>query len=208
MENSKEDSDADIIVVARAGRIWTVRTLMTFATAILGVRRHGDKTRDRICLNHYITDKSLRIPFPSLYNAQSYAHLLSAYREDDGIFRRFQEQNSWLGGYLSNFGPSELRSARASSRPRGLVFLSRIGELMLAGRAGDGIERALGALEGRRIRKDPLFRSAGGRITIDEMQLEFHPDSHERFVIPEFNRRMEDLGLGEFASQRDSGLNR
>ncbi len=208
MENSKEDSDVDIIVVARSGRIWTVRTFMTAFTFLLGVRRHGDKTRDRICLNHYITDKSLLIPFGSLYNAESYAHLLSVYREDDAIFRRFQEENDWLGRYLINYRPSELSSTRAVARPRIFSLFSRLGEFLLSGQAGDKLERVFASFQRRRIEKDPLFKKTGGRITIDETQLEFHPDSHEYFVIPEFNRRMETMGLGEFAGQQDSGLNK
>ncbi len=207
MENSKEDSDVDIIVVAKRGRIWTVRTFMTALTFVLGVRRHGNKTRDRICLNHYITDESLRIPFESLYNAESYAHLLCVYREDGAIFRRFQEENGWLGRYLVNYRPSELHSTRAIAKDRGLAFLSRIGEFIFAGRAGDRLEETLASLESRRIEKDPLYRAPGGRITIDETQLEFHPDSHERFIIPEFNRRMQALELREFGDQKDSGLN-
>jgi len=57
-----------------------------------------------------------------------------------------------------------------------------------------------------KIKKDPLYEKRGGRITINNNQLEFHPDSHEANIIPEFNRRMEKLGLFEFANQKDSGL--
>lgn len=207
MENSKDDSDVDIIVVARCGRIWTVRTLLTLLTGVLGVRRHGEKTKDRICLNHYITDESLRIPFESLYNAESYAHLLNIYIEDDGIFHRFQEANSWLADYLVNYQPTELHSSRAVRKNRLLLSLAHTGEFFLGDAAGDKLEKIFSDIESKRIRRDPLHLKSGGRITIDETQLEFHPDSHEHFAIPEFNRRMRELGLTEFARQKDSGLN-
>jgi len=208
MENSKDDSDVDIIVVAKSGRIWTVRTLMTSLTFILGVRRHGKKTKDRICLNHYITDESLRIPFESLYNAESYAHLLNVYIEDDGIFHLFQEANGWLADYLVNYQPTELHSARAVRKNRFLTSLVRIEELFLGGAVGDNLEKIFSVVESKRIYKDPLHLKPGGRITIDDGQLEFHPDSHEQFTIPEFNWRMQEAGLTEFAGQKDSGLNR
>ena len=208
MENSKDESDVDIIVVAKRGRIWTVRTLMTLLTFLLGVRRHGEKTRDRICLNHYITDESLRIPFESLYNAESYAHLLNVYLEDGKIFRRFQEENSWLGDYIFNYQVTELHSTRAVRKNKILAGLARIFERVLDGALGDGLEKIFSNIEGGRIRKDALFQKSGGRITIDDTQLEFHPDSHEHFVIPEFNRRMKEAGLTEFSEQKDSGLNR
>lgn len=208
MENSKDDSDVDVIVVAAAGRIWTVRTLLTILTEALGVRRHGSKTKDRICLNHYITDESLRIPFESLYNAESYAHLLNVYLEDGEIFRRFQQENGWLCDYLAGYQAAELHSTRAVRKSRCLLLVSRLGERMLGGAAGDKLEEKFSAIESKRIRRDPLFKKAGGRITIDDKQLEFHPDSHEHSIVPEFNRRMREAGLWEYAGQTDSGLNR
>ena len=207
MENSKDDSDVDIIVVAQSGRIWTVRTLMTLLTFALGVRRHGEKTKDRICLNHYITDESLRIPFESIYNAQSYVHLLSVYVEDEEMFRRFQEENIWLRKYIINYQTTELHSTRAVRKNKFFLALVKISEIILGGAVGDRLEKIFSDIESKRIRRDPLYLKAGGRITIDDTQLEFHPDSHEHFAIPEFNRRMRDLGLTEFAEQKDSGLN-
>jgi predicted nucleotidyltransferase len=208
LENSREESDVDVIVVARAGRIWTVRTFMTVLTFLLGVRRYGTRTRDRICLNHYITDKSLRIPFESLYNAQSYAHLVNVYAQDEAVFQRFQEENAWLGKYVANYRPAELPSNRTLRRDRFLAALARAGEVLLGGALGGWLEKLFSRWEGRRIRRDPLARKSGGRITIDDTQLEFHPQSHEAFVIPEFNSRMEALGLGEFSGQKNSGLNK
>ncbi|MDD3190883.1 MAG: hypothetical protein PHI66_04320 [Candidatus Pacebacteria bacterium] len=207
MENSKTDSDIDIIVVAKHGRIWTVRTLMTVLTTIFGVRRHGNKTEDRICLNHYITDESLRIPFESLYNAESYIHLTNLYNGDKNIFRLFQEGNGWIGNYLINYKISKLGSVRSLDKNRFFVSVSKIFEMFLSGFLGNNAEKIFASVESRRIRRDILYEKSGGRITIDESQLEFHPDSHENFIIPEFNRRMRGAGIMEFAHQKDSGLN-
>lgn len=207
MENSKDDSDIDVIVVAKHSRIWTVRTLMTLLTFLMKVRRHGNKTKDRICLNHYITDTSLQIPFESIYNAESYVHLVNVYRDDEKIFKKFQKENYWIKDFVGNFSISDLGSVRSGRRNKSLIYIARILELSLSGRAGDYLENIFARFESARIQKDSLFSKPGGRITIDENQLEFHPDSHERFIIPEFNSRMEKLGLLEFAKQKDSGLN-
>jgi len=207
MENSKDDSDIDIIVVGKYGRIWTVRTFMTLLTFLMGVRRHGEKTRDRICLNHYITDASLCIPFESLYNAQSYVHMVNVYAEDGDVFRRFQAENGWIKKYVPDYEAATLMSTRILRRNGILLRIARWGELALGGAAGDKLEKLFAAVESNRIRRDPLFAKGGGRITIDDKQLEFHPDSHEYFIIPEFNRRMKAMGLTEFGGQKDSGLN-
>lgn len=208
--NSRKDSDIDLIIVAKKGRIWTVRTFVTILTSLLFAKRHGNVTKDMICLNHYVTDGSLKIPFESLYNAQSYIHLVNLYRhtKDFELFRKFQNENNWIGNYVENYKSSELGSARSIRRNTFFSLVSAASSLILSNVFGDMLERELSVFQGRRIKKDPLYKKTGGRITIGDDQLEFHPDSHERFVIPEFNLRMEKMGLAEFAGQNDSGLNR
>lgn len=207
MENSRLESDIDVIVVAKCGRIWTVRTLLTVLTWFLGVHRHGQQTTNRICLNHYITDTSLAIPFRSLYTAELYAHVTNVFVNDELIFNKFQRENAWVGDFLINFREVELPTGRSLRRAAIFGVFARLGEMILGGRLGDWLEKRLGAWEGARIRRSKLFKQKGGRITIDETQLEFHPDSHESFLIPEFNRRMQALGIDSFAHQKDTGLN-
>lgn len=208
--NSRKDSDIDLIVVAKSGRIWTVRTLVTILASLLFAKRHGKVTRDMICLNHYITDESLRIPFESLYNAQSYVHLVNLYRhpKDSDLFKKFQHENDWIGKYIGNYKYSELGSSRSIRRSAFLSSMSRLFGSVLSNVFGRLLERKLSEFQSRRIKNDPLYKKSGGRITIGDDQLEFHPDSHERSVIPEFNSRMEKMGLLEFAGQKDSGLNK
>ncbi|MCK5084207.1 MAG: hypothetical protein KAQ64_00950 [Candidatus Pacebacteria bacterium] len=231
--NSKKESDIDIIITAKKGRIWTVRTIVTFLTSILGVRRYKNKTKNKICLNHYITDKSLKIPFESLYNAQSYLHLINVYdnEEDKKLFRKFQEENKWIGEYVQNYEYSKLGSSRSIKRSRILGFISGFFEFVLSGnlveaelstggsaslvcrkinlfkKFGNYFEKKLSQIQSERIKKDKLYEKSGGRITISNNQLEFHPSSHEANIIPEFNRRMKELKLFEFEGQKDSGLN-
>ena len=207
--NTRKDSDVDLMIVAKWGRIWTVRTFFTLLTSILRVRRYKDRTEDMICLNHYITDKSLRIPFESLYTAQLYYHILSIYdsEEDRKMFRKFQEENQWMKKYLENYEFSQLEGLRSMKRNRILSFISKSFEFILSGKIGDYFEKIMSKIQSNRIKKDPLNLKKGGRITISDDQLEFHPDSHESHIIPKFNQKMQELGISEFANQKDSGLN-
>ena len=208
MGNSKNESDIDLIITAKKGRIWTVRIFVTLLTSVLGVRRHSNVTKNKICLNHYITDESLKIPFESLYNAQSYVHLINVYdsEEDKKIFQKFQEENKWIKKYARNYKLSELGGFRSINRNKILGSVSSFFEIIFSGKFGDYLERKLSEIQSGRIKKDRLYKKSGGRITINNDQLEFHPASHEADVIPEFNRRMEKLGLFEFGGQKDSGL--
>ena len=207
--NPRKDSDVDLMIVAKWGRIWTVRTFFTLLTSFFGVRRYKDKTEDMMCLNHYITDKSLRIPFESLYTAQLYYHILSIYNSDEDrkLFLKFQKENEWMKKYLENYEFSELEGLRSIKRNKALLFISKLFEFILSGKIGDYFEKKMSEIQTNRIKKDPLNSKKGGRITISDTQLEFHPDSHESHIIPDFNRKMRELGISEFADQKDSGLN-
>ncbi|MBW6441119.1 hypothetical protein K0B03_03755 [Patescibacteria group bacterium] len=207
--NTRKDSDIDLMIVAQKGRIWTVRTFFTLLTIALGVRRYKDRTEDKICLNHYITDQSLKIPFQSLYTVQLYYHILSVYNseKDRKMFRKFQAENNWMKNYLENYEFSEIESFRSITRNSSLSVLSGFIEFILTGKAGDYLEKKMSKMQSYRIKKDPLHLKKGGRITISDDQLEFHPDSHESHIIPKFNQKMQELGIPEFANQKDSGLN-
>ncbi len=207
--NTRKDSDVDLMIVAKKGRIWTVRTFFTLLTSLLRVKRHKDRTEDMICLNHYITDKSLKIPFESLYTAQLYYHILSIYNSDEDrkLFLKFQKENEWMKKYLENYEFSELEGLRSIRRNKALLFISKLFEFILSGKIGDYFEKKMSEIQSERIKKDPLNMKKGGRITISDTQLEFHPDSHESHIIPKFNQKMKELGISEFANQKDSGLN-
>ncbi len=212
--NTCRESDLDLLIVTKTGRIWTCRTLVTFLTILLGVRRHGNVTRDKICLNHYIVDKSLEIPFKSLYNAQSYARLVPIIDKNGFIFKQFQKANSWIGEYLLFWpeasrrypGMSPTKNLRAIKSNKVLISLAKFLEIVLNDKIGNFFEKKLAKYERARIEKDPLKEKPGGRIVANDTQLEFHPNSPEVRIIQGFNARMKKLGFLELACQKDSGL--
>jgi len=168
--------------------------------------RHGNVTRDKICLNHYIIDKSLEIPFKSLYNAQSYARLVPIIDKNGFVFRQFQKANSWIKDYLIFWPESRKGNLRIVRRNKGLSIFAECLEMVLNNRIGNSIEKILAKYEKERIEKNPLKGKPGGRIVADDTQLEFHPNSPEVRIIQGFNARMKKLGFLELACQKDSGL--
>ena len=206
LENTRKNSDIDLLIVTKAGRIWTCRTLITILITLLGKKHHKGKTRDRICLNHYITDKSLKIPFESLYNAQTYARLINVY-ENNSLFQQFQKENLWVKNYLFFWLSAKAGNLRIIKKNKILISFAKFSEAVSDNRAGNWIENTLGKWQKKRIKADPLYKKRGGRITADKNQLEFHPESHEVRIVKKFNQKMRDLGLPELANQKDSGLN-
>ena len=56
MNNTFKNSDIDLFLTVKKGRIWTVRTLSMALTQILGQRRHNKKITNKICLNYYVAE--------------------------------------------------------------------------------------------------------------------------------------------------------
>lgn len=207
MNNTRQDSDIDLLIVTKSRRIWLARFFVTLLTHILGVRRQKNLTANRICLNHYITDESLKIPFKSLYNAQSYSRLVIVYQSEKDIYDKFQKANSWVGDCLFNYhkNSNNLHTIKGDKILRNIAgFL----DTALGGFLGDFLEKIIGNYQSRHISKDPLTTKKGGRVTFNDEQLEFHPDSPELKTIDSFNKTTFDLGLLEYTNQEDSGLTR
>jgi len=208
---AREQSDIDLLVIAASGRVWSARFFLTLWTSWLGIRRKGSRIKDRICLNHYLSIGTLSVPFPSLYNAQSYLHLVP-FVNRGRAFERFFEANKWIKSYFLQSpalgNSSDFMYAFPSSR-----FLEKMmqcervmDEWFLNGWVGDAIEWTVKRFQLYFIRRNPLTGKPGGRITAEDWQLEFHPESKEAQILSRYNETVKKLGLREFYKEPDSGL--
>lgn len=203
--NMRSESDLDILIIARHGRIWIVRTLTAILVAILGARRTKIKIADKICLNHFITDKSLEICHQSLYNAQNYARLISIMEFEKDCYNNFVEKNAWIRDYLVNYSKNIINHRKKISISRVLRIKARFLEFVFLGILGDWFEVILSKIESFRIKKDPRTYKKGGRVIFNDKELEFHPDSPEVVIINKYNKIMNSFGYSELV-EKDSGL--
>lgn len=212
--NVKPESDFDILIFAKAGRIWTVRFLTTLFFWLLGLRRSEKNTRDKICLNHYLADDALEVKSRNLYEAQAYARFLPVLENEEGFYRKFCAANGWIGDWLV-FWPEKFIKAGAGNmagqrkvKAWGLLsFKSRLAEKALAGKIGDRLERALKKIQRRHIERHPLKDKAGGRIVAEDRELEFHPELHSEKVLEEYEARLTPAPNEDMRQRHKNSLN-
>lgn len=205
-DNAKVSSDLDVLVVAEQNRVWTVRFLLTVLLDLLRLRRRPlGPTRDRVCLNHYLSLDALEFPYRSLYTAMEYARLVPLLGED--VCRRFRDTNRpWMEGYLDRVFPDVSIHEKTTRTSPWLRALQHALEWPLSGSVGDALERLLARLQQTRITRGEPTR-VPGRVVATEARAEFHPHSREAPLLRAFNARMEALGLAAaFGNQEDSGL--
>lgn len=199
-----EDSDLDVFVIVKRGRIWTARFTLSLLTAIMGVKRFRSafNVRDKICFNHFITDKSLVMPFRNICTACTYSRLDFIYG-DKNTLKKFYADNIWINDYLLNFQGQLKMNERVVSRSS-LRIIGMAAEWLLGGKTGDLLENLLKKIQLRRI-KNNLPAKINGRIVVNDSQLEFHDDYPDKKIINKYNQKLIDFGFSDLVAKNDFG---
>lgn len=215
MNNTEEDSDIDLLIVAKSGKIWTTRILVTGLIHLTGWRKRGEINQTGICLNHYLADDSLKIGFDSLYNAQSYAHLIPLI-DQGNVYQKFQLKNQWIKKYLVFYPQQKKGNLKKIKFSPVLKNIAERCEFLLNFSFGSWTEKRLKKwqtshiIQTDRNNKERIKKlgktPAPGRIVVNDHQLEFHPDSSEKNILEKYNKKMQELGLSELGKEQDSGL--
>jgi len=194
MNHCRKESDFDLLIIAKAGRIWTCRTFTTVFFQIIGQRRHHKYTKDRFCLNHYITDQSLDYIKKNLTNAQIYKRLVPII-DTENLMRKTQQSNQWIKNYLLFYPVFWQGYLKKIKKSRFLNQIRQIEEFFLDNRFGDWLENFFKQIQIKRIKKNPMTYMSGGRVIYDDRQLEFHPELPEKKFIEKYNQKLIELGL-------------
>lgn len=206
MDNTDDESDFDVLVIARSGRLYTCRVFLWLISSLLGARRgrFEDVAPDKLCFNHFITHAHPRIVHESLFTAHTYARLRPLFTRGD-VGHVFYAANAWINTYLYHFKPrpEDVRSVTIIS---GVRWCARICEWLLSGRMGDGLERMVRTYQHRRIEKNPVTYESGGRIVWNDTELEFHPRSFEKTVLMRYKSGLLQAGIQSYTDEKDSGL--
>lgn len=191
MKNAEKPSDWDLLIVLEKGKIWTGRTLVTAVAQFLGKRRYGDKIKDRICLNHFITTETLEIRSKDLFSANEYYFLFPLF--DSGTFyNKFQLRNSWIKDFKPNYQLSETASPKTFKDSGISRFIRTLGEKILN---FELLENYLRKWEKEKIERNPKTHLGGSIISASDEALIFLPEPQGPKVFEEFKVKLAELGI-------------
>lgn len=175
--NVRQESDFDVIVAVKPGRIFTARLFCILAFGALGWRRkrlnHDEAAADKICLNHFITARTYRLSPP--YNAywqNLYFNLAPVFGGTQKLNEFWEANRDWLGSEKTYYDDLRHLHKTPSASKR---FIEKI----FSGSFGDALERFVKNIQVKRIEKS-LKSDAPGyqpRIIYNDKELEFHPDT-------------------------------
>ncbi|KKR21676.1 MAG: hypothetical protein UT50_C0005G0010 [Candidatus Moranbacteria bacterium GW2011_GWA2_39_41] len=188
MKNTEFKSDLDFLVVLKKGRIFTGRTLVTLMVHLLGKRRYGQKINNRVCLNYFITNKSLEINLKDVFSASEYSFIVPIFGRK--TFKKFQWKNNWIMKYKPNYQAKSINSTKLLHDSQLAKTIRKAGEKLLA---FDFIEQSLKKWQTKRIMNDPRTKQAGSMIVANDDSLVFLPNPQSSKVFEKFQERLAGL---------------
>lgn len=191
--NTRLQSDFDLLIISQRGRIWTARALVSIFLTLINQKRYGSITKNKVCLNCFLTDASLeigdKIKPHNYYSAQEYARLVPLFEFNDGLWQEFRGKNDWIGNYLATY-PWPSPDAHKLIVPNWLGYLGRAGEY-ICNLGGNYVELLLKKLQVNRIKKN-LTNNPDDQIFFSDEYLLFHPHSKSLKHLATFQKIISD----------------
>ncbi len=183
--NPAHGSDIDLFVVAKNGRLFTSRAILSILAHLLGVRRHGGKVAGRFCLSFFASENVMNLePLCSkpydIYMAYWAMSLAPVFGGE--TYAKFIAENIWTKRYFpEGIIPKTGFLARQSLISRGIKYFF---EQLLSGGFGDRIEKFLEKFMVSRAELKASNLPDRRGIVISPEMLKFH-DNDVREVVRE-----------------------
>lgn len=117
-DNASADSDIDLLIVIKPGRMFIARFIITAVTQVLGWRRHHKKINNRLCLSFYLTSDNLN--FETLAYEQDpymvyWLATLQVMYDSNSVYYNLLQKNIWLDKYLINWRQIKLNQIKTGT---------------------------------------------------------------------------------------------
>jgi len=189
-DNPSQESDIDLFIVIKPGRMWLARFIITVILQFFGVRRYGNKIAGRFCLSFFVTTnklsmKDLQIKPEDPYLAYWTKFLSPVYGES--VYKDFKDENEmWIE---EKYGLKFSDNIKKHMHVSGESGVKKFFEWLFGGLLGNLIEGLLKkSFKKRTLHKMKKLGPEASVIVSDDI-LKFH--NHDR--RQEYFRKWEQL---------------
>ncbi|MCL4399676.1 nucleotidyltransferase domain-containing protein [Patescibacteria group bacterium] len=169
--NVNENSDFDVLISVRRGRIFTARYMVNFFFSIIHGRRLDDvegSSPDKLCFNHFITENTWELKPLNSYSNEIYKNMVPLWGDEEKI-KNFLNKNSAYGDSMEKL----TEDLRFNSKNKS--FIAKLIEFFLKNLLGDFLEnKIIGPISKKRLERYLASKSKGGRVIVTGEELEFH----------------------------------
>lgn len=208
LDYARKEADIDLLIVAKHGRLWTVRFFVILFLKLLGVRPRPGDEEDAICVSYFLADISLDISRVNYENdIHNYYWAATVYpvftcREAgaeywaSSVGRRdwgsvWLGENAWLRDHLPHVEPVCTHDDRAVVDTRFSMIVRWCVELPLRviGACGERLLRRL-QLRMMPYRLRAMEQEDTTDVVMNEHMLKFHANDRRKWWREEWSKRM------------------
>ncbi len=186
--NAKKESDFDLALIAKNGRIWSLRAFAIFIFEIFFIRKRGSehnpkKTKNKICLSYFLSKKKMGYFQPDYYQAINHIVLVPVFGKKE-LFFEFARQNQWLKDYFVNF-QDDFFAIKTDNNfyIKNKNFLAKFLEKIFSKKFGNYLEKILKFFQKKRINYSLKKITNPDKIIISDTKLELHPENKNKNEI-------------------------
>jgi len=194
-KTAKENSDIDVFIIAKDGRIWIVRFFTTVILSLFGLRRTKKKIKDKICLSFYCSSKYLNLRTiqindkPDVYLIYWLSQLVPIY-DVDNVQEKIKKGNSWIKDYLNNVDNYELfdKFFNIQDDKFSRIFKSFF-QNAWKGKYGDLVEKQLCEMQKTKMKMNAYSKQAENdtEVIINDKMLKFHENDRREYYKKKWN---------------------
>lgn len=198
-DNPTKESDIDLFIVTRKGRIFVARTLATLLFSFLGIRRHGQKIAGQFCLSFYVTEEALnlrpiRFGSEDIYLPYWILMLKPLYGKE--AFTAFLKENRWISTYFDNhYNKFDAQSGKLLKKNSFFSFFGKIFEFLLDGRFGDYLEKKISQIQQKRHQQKEKTLGQESSVIVSSTVLKFHNVDRRKEISALFQKRLQELKI-------------
>ncbi len=199
---AEKDSDIDVFIIIRHGRLWLARLMTTLLLSLFRLRRHGRYITDRVCLSFYATDDALNLSTLAIPGGDPYLtywiHQLIPIFDPNTLYETIQKENHWTKKFLPNathaFYPAP--KIRVEDTPVS-KSVRRLVETLWSGKYGDLLEKHARGIQLQKMKQKthPRGSSNPTHVVVSDTLLKFHEQDRREQFRDEWQRRCNHLGL-------------
>jgi len=194
---AKQESDIDVFIVIKKGRMWIARALTTFLLGLFRLRRSGNRIANKICLSFYVTDDRLdisgiTIDMPDIYLMYWIDQLIPIYDPDD-LHKTIREENKWVKGYLPHaLLPYDMIARYRVMNAKFQKGIKRFFEVAWKGAYGDFLESQVKGMQKKKMKTN--VGSAQGEenthVIVEDTMLKFHENDRRDYFRKQWKERI------------------
>ncbi len=173
--SAERESDIDLFIITEKKRLFFARSMVWLYTQLLGVRRHGRKTKGRFCLTFFVSEDSMNLENIKHEKDIYFVFWLRLMRPLIGqkIYRKFISKNKWINKYF-DYEIDQKKHLLPESKSLKKVQAGL--EFIFKGYFGDIIEYILKKWQIKRSKKKATKLKNQDGIIITDTVLKFHND--------------------------------